>query len=121
MKEATIPIHCSEVIKIHQDAMTFPISLKENLKSDKIGYLMENLGSKAIPESQLLLKDHKKKKNSNYPTRLMIPPTNFAATFSKIGYLAIKKIFDKEGVNYNKYTKQHASDPKEKLEMLNLK
>eukprot|EP00957_Ditylum_brightwellii_P183404 13970666-Ditylum_brightwellii.AAC.1 len=82
---------------------------------------MENLGIKAIPEPHLLIKDHKKKKNGHHPTRLVIPMTKFAATFSKIGCLGIKKIFDEEGVNYSIYTIQQASDIKAKLEMLDLK
>eukprot|EP00957_Ditylum_brightwellii_P154230 11737092-Ditylum_brightwellii.AAC.1 len=83
---------------------------------------MENLNSRAIPEPQLLIKDHKKlQKDGHHPTRLVIPATNFAATFSKICYMAIKKIFDDNGVRYAKYTIERASDLKTKLEKLKLK
>eukprot|EP00957_Ditylum_brightwellii_P209922 15364353-Ditylum_brightwellii.AAC.1 len=50
---------------------------------------MEGLKSWAIPEPQLLIKDHKELKDGHFPTRLVIPATNFAATFSKIGYLGM--------------------------------
>eukprot|EP00957_Ditylum_brightwellii_P008782 665915-Ditylum_brightwellii.AAC.1 len=54
-------------------------------------------------------------------TRLVIPTVSFTATLSKIRYLGVKKIFDKEGVNYSKYAIQQAPDLKTKLEMINLK
>eukprot|EP00957_Ditylum_brightwellii_P092278 7025784-Ditylum_brightwellii.AAC.1 len=100
--------------------MTFALTLKELLNDAELGYLMENLNGRAIPEPHLPMKDHKKKKNGQYPMRLVIPATNFAATFSKIGYLGIKKIFNDNGVRYNKYTIQQALNLKQKLEKLNL-
>eukprot|EP00957_Ditylum_brightwellii_P139737 10648905-Ditylum_brightwellii.AAC.1 len=84
MQKAAKPIRRVEIIKLHQDAMEFAMTLKELLNEDELGYLLENLNSRAIPESQLLIKDHKKMKNGHYPTQLVIPATNFAATFSKI-------------------------------------
>mmetsp|Transcript_14767 Transcript_14767/g.21694 ORF Transcript_14767/g.21694 Transcript_14767/m.21694 type:complete len:149 (+) Transcript_14767:727-1173(+) len=69
----------------------------------------------------LLIKDHKEKINNEFPTRLVIPATNFAATFSKLGYLGIKKIFDENNINYAKYTITQASDLKSKLEKLKIK
>eukprot|EP00957_Ditylum_brightwellii_P044476 3374085-Ditylum_brightwellii.AAC.1 len=120
MKKAAIPIKWAEIVNLHQDASSFALTLKELLNNDEFGHLMENLNGRAIPEPQLLIKDHKKKKNGYYLMRLVIPATNFAATFSKIGYLGIKKIFDDNGVRYNKYTIQQASDLKQKLEKLNL-
>jgi hypothetical protein len=121
MKTAAIPIKRADIVTLHQDASSFALTLKEILNDDEFGYLMEILNGRAIPEPQLLIKDHKKKKNGHYPTRLVIPATNFAATFSKIGYLGIKKIFDDNGVRYNKYTIQQASDLKQTLEKLNLR
>eukprot|EP00957_Ditylum_brightwellii_P076572 5819599-Ditylum_brightwellii.AAC.1 len=112
MQEAAIPIRRTDIVKLHHDAMDFALALKELLNGDELGYSLENLNSRAIPEPQLLIKDHKKKKNGHYPTRLVIPATNFAATFSQIGYLGLKEIFDDNGVRYNKYTIQQASDLK---------
>eukprot|EP00957_Ditylum_brightwellii_P169137 12873952-Ditylum_brightwellii.AAC.1 len=70
-----------------------------------MAFLNEGIASKAIPQPQPLVKDHKKREeNGDFPTCLVIPATNFTATFSKIGYLGIKQ----------------ASDLKEKLEALEL-
>jgi hypothetical protein len=70
----------------------------------------------------LLIKDHKKpKSDGNYPTRLIIPATNFTACFPKLGYLGIKKIFDRCSVNYTRNTIIQASDLKDKLEKLNVR
>jgi hypothetical protein len=67
-------------------------------------FIQESLKSKAIPSPKLLIKDHKKKdKWGNFPTRLVIPATNFTSAFPKLGsYMGIKKIFDDEKVNYMK-------------------
>eukprot|EP00957_Ditylum_brightwellii_P131191 10006218-Ditylum_brightwellii.AAC.1 len=83
MKEAAIPIKRADIVKLHQDATDFAMTLKELLNEDELGYLFENLNSRAILEPQLLIKGHKKKKDGHYPTRLVIPATNFAATFFK--------------------------------------
>eukprot|EP00957_Ditylum_brightwellii_P046460 3526279-Ditylum_brightwellii.AAC.2 len=105
MRDAAIPIKRQENVKLHHKALHFTHCLKEFLNNDEFGYLMKNLNSRIIPEPQLLKKDHKKvQKDGHYPTRLVIPATNFAATFSKIGYMAIKKIFDDNRVRYARYT-----------------
>eukprot|EP00957_Ditylum_brightwellii_P146369 11144533-Ditylum_brightwellii.AAC.1 len=57
----------------------------------------------------------------NFPTRLVIPATNFTAAFSKLGYIGIKKVLDNNGVNYAKHTIVQSSDLKEKLEACGLK
>ena len=53
------------------------------------------LAMKAIPVPKLLIKDHKTiNKKGEFPTRLVIPVTNFTATLSKTGYLGIKRCLD---------------------------
>jgi hypothetical protein len=82
-------------------------------------FIQESLKSKAIPSPKLLIKDHKKKdKWGNFPTRLVIPATNFTSAFPKLGYMGIKKIFDDEKVNYMKKTIVQASHAKGILEKL---
>ena len=51
---------------------------------------------------KLLIKDHKEMKaDRTYPTRLVVPATNFTAGFSNAGYRGIKKILDdNKQVNY---------------------
>jgi len=75
------PSKCSSIAK----------ELESLLNLDEFGYLMEYLNYMAIPEPQPLIKDHRKKKNGQCPTHLVIPSTKFASTFSKISYLGIKK------------------------------
>ena len=52
---------------------------------------------------------------------MVIPATKFTATFSKIGYLGIKRCLDKGKVNYSRNSIVQASDLKETLEELGLK
>ena len=62
------------------------------------------LATKAVPAPKYLIKDHKKiNEKGEFPTRLVIPTTNFTATFSKIGYLGIKRCLDKGKVNYSRF------------------
>lgn len=48
----------------------------------------------------------------------MIPATNFTATFSKLGYLGIKRALDDNKANYSRFTIIQASNLKERLEDL---
>eukprot|EP00957_Ditylum_brightwellii_P206375 15348099-Ditylum_brightwellii.AAC.1 len=121
MQKAAIPISCQAAVKLHQDAIAFAKKLENLLNTNEFACLMENLNGHAIPEPQLLIKDHEKKKNGHCPTRLIIPATNFAAKITKIGCLGVKKIFHDKGISYNKYTIQQASHLKEKLEKLHLR
>ena len=56
-----------------------------------------------------------------FPTRLVIPATNFSATFAKVGYLGLKNILEKNEINYTKFTIFQASQVKEDWEILNWK
>eukprot|EP00957_Ditylum_brightwellii_P173578 13215950-Ditylum_brightwellii.AAC.1 len=121
LKEAAIKIRRADIVQLHQEAMSYAESLKATLNTGEYGYLIEGLNSKAIPKPQLLIKDHKEKIDNEFLTRLVIPATNFAATFLKLGYLGIKRIFDDNNINYAKYTITQASDVKSKLEKLKIK
>eukprot|EP00957_Ditylum_brightwellii_P060355 4582893-Ditylum_brightwellii.AAC.1 len=86
-----------------------------------MGFLREGIASKAIPQPQLLIKDHKElESDGEYPKRLVIPATNFTAALSKVGYMAIQQVLDRNKVNYNRFTIVQSSDLKEKLEGLGL-
>ena len=77
--------------------------------------------SKAIPTPKLLIKDHKEKKdNGEFPTRLIIPATNFTTGFPRLGYTGIRKIFDQAKIDYKKKTIIQASDLKEIRESLGI-
>ena len=66
---------------------------------------------------KLLIKYHKTlNKKGEFTTRLAIPATNFTTTISKIGYLRIKIILDKEKVNYSRVSIVKLFNLKEILE-----
>eukprot|EP00957_Ditylum_brightwellii_P052945 4014245-Ditylum_brightwellii.AAC.1 len=91
-------------------------------EKDDTAHLITNFKRKGtIPQPHLLVKDHKDPDaNVDFPTRLVIPATNFTAAFSKLGYMGIKKVLDDHGVNYAKHTIVQSSDLKEKLEACSL-
>ena len=81
--------------------------------------MRQSLVTRAIPSTKLLLNYHKTINGKElFSIRLVIPATNFTATFSKIGYLGIKRILDKAKVKYSRDSTLQASDLKEILEEL---
>ena len=84
--------------------------------------MRQSLETQAIPYTKLLIKDHKTiNEKGDFPTRLVIPAINFTATFSKIGYLGIKRCLDKGKVNYSQDSIVQASELKERAEEIGLK
>ena len=78
--------------------------------------MRQSLTTRAIPSPKLLMKDHKTiNKKGEFPTRLVIPATNFMVTFSKIGYLGIKRVLDKGKVNYSRFSLVQASNLEENI------
>ena len=75
------------------------------LSESKVGHINESLKTKPISTPKLLIKYHKNPNtNSEFTPRLVIPETNFTATFAKVGYLGLKAIIDNHLVNNSKYT-----------------
>lgn len=64
--------------------------------------------------------DEEKVNNGDYTTRLLIPATNFTQCFAKLGYKAIKAIFDAKKVDYAKRTINNSSHLKKLLEDLDI-
>ena len=57
-------------------------------------FLRQSTAARGIPYPKTLIKDHKKiNEKGESSTRLVIPATNFTATFYKIGYLRIKQFW----------------------------
>ena len=50
----------------------------------------------------------------------MIPVNNFTAIFSKLDYIVLKTILDKNSIVYNKYTIIQAFDMKKVVEEMNI-
>ena len=96
------------------------VNLELSVKEEE--FVRQSLATRAILSPKLLIKDHKTiNDKGEFPTRLVIPTTNFTATFSKIGYLGIKRCLDKGKVNYSRDSIVQASDLKERLEKLRVK
>ena len=96
--------------------------VKMELSVKEEEFSRQSLATRATPYPKLLIKDHKTiNKRGELPTRLVIPATDFTATFYKIGYLGIKRCLDKGKVNYSRDSIVQASDLKERLEELEVK
>eukprot|EP00957_Ditylum_brightwellii_P137108 10454105-Ditylum_brightwellii.AAC.1 len=71
-----------DIVRMHGKAKVFAAKVKQLLTKNKRDFLQEGITSKAIPQLQLLVKDHKKpEEDGSFPTRIVIPATNFTATF----------------------------------------
>ena len=99
------------------------LSKFSNLMNEGESKFIENwIATRRIPTPRLLIKDHKQREDDgNFPTRLLIPATNFTQCFAKISFLAIKSIFDANDINPMKRTIVQSSHLKVQLEQLNLK
>eukprot|EP00957_Ditylum_brightwellii_P050142 3801315-Ditylum_brightwellii.AAC.1 len=94
--ENAVEIQRSNIVNIHAEAEKYAKSLVGIISTSKMGFLHEGISSKEIPQPQLLIKDHKElESDGEYPTRLVIPATTFTATFSKVGYMAIQHVLDR--------------------------
>ena len=83
--------------------------------------MSQSLAARAILSQKLLIKDHNKiNGKGKFTTRLAIPATNFTSYFSKLVYLGIIRILDKEKLNYSQFTIVQASDLKNVFEELDI-
>ena len=115
-------IERSRLVKIHENAMDLLAKLKPTMTKDEFFVVRSQIQSKSIPTPKLLVKDHKKiGADGLYPTRLLYPASNFTASFPKLGYLGIKRIFDSNKINYAKQNIVQASDLKAKIDQLMIK
>ena len=77
-------------------------AIGSRISTNEVGHINESLKNKYIPKPKLLIKDHNKYTiKGDFPTRLVIPATNFSPTFAKVVYLGLKNINE---VNYTKFT-----------------
>ena len=105
------------MVALFEDANCLLEKVKMELSVQEENCVRQSLATKAIPYPKLLIKDHKTiNEKGEFPTRLVIPATNFTATLSKIGYLGINMCLDKRKVNYSRFSIVQASDMKERLE-----
>ena len=85
-------------------------------------FLTKSIDSRSIPTPKLIIKDHKKQdQNGDYPSRLIVPASNFISGFPRLGYLGIRRILDENKINYEKRTIVQASTLKMEIEKMKLK
>ena len=107
--------------KVQDDALDLLSKVQPYLSNDEYYYIYNSLNSCAIPTPKLLVKDHKPlQPNGQYPTRLIVPASNFVSAFPNLGYRGIKQIFADNNVQCLPRTIIHAADLKCKLETLGL-
>jgi threonine synthase len=97
-------------------------SLEHLMSEDEYTFVKESINSKAIPAPKLLIKDYKEiNDDGNYPTRLVVPATNFTSAFPKLGYIGIKKIMDEVSINCSRKNNVQASHLKTQIESLGIR
>jgi hypothetical protein len=119
----------SKLAQVLEEANKLLESLEEHdISCQKMSvhyFVKEYFNSKAIPSPKLLIKDHKEiDDDGNYPTRLVVPATNFISAFSKLGYhISINRIIrNKAGINYSRKTIVQAShDLKLQIESIGIR
>ena len=91
------------------------------LNDNENNFLKSTLKTKNIPTPKLIIKDHKKPdEEGDFPSRLIVPANNFTSAFPRLGYLGIRRIFDKNNIEYESRTITQASSLKEELEELKI-
>mmetsp|Transcript_59901 Transcript_59901/g.71329 ORF Transcript_59901/g.71329 Transcript_59901/m.71329 type:complete len:212 (-) Transcript_59901:780-1415(-) len=113
MEEQLEPVADEILVKdlkrILNDAEETLKTFENYLGRDEKAFIERTLKTKQIPSSELLIKDHKARKNGQFPLRLVIPTTNFTACFSKVGYLGLKQVLDSYDIDYSRFTIAQAS------------
>ena len=111
----------SDLQRVKNEATKLLEEVEPFLSIDEYGYIDQSINSYAIPTPKLLVKDHKKAKpNGEFPTRLIVPASNFVSAISKAGYLGLKRMFDKNKIKYKTHTIIQASDMKTDLEEMDI-
>ena len=101
---------------LYEQGVHFPISDTE------LNAITHCLSKRSVPTPFLLLKDHKPASaTGQYPTRLVLPATGFNSMFAKVGYKAIKHIFDMRNVGYGSRTILNAAHLKSRLEQMDIR
>ena len=78
---------------IFNEGLALALANRSNFLKSEFNYVVGVLESRSLPTPQLLIKNHKPLRDGEYPTRLVVPVTNFTAGFANLGYWGIKAIF----------------------------
>ena len=121
LEKSATKVPRNRLVEISEKAKELLSNVSHTLDDKEYEYIKETIESKSVPTPKLLIKDHKKTgPKDNFPTRLIIPATNFTAAFPKAGYIVIKAIFKKEEIIYDNKTIVQACNLKEDIEELKL-
>lgn len=121
LNERATEIQRPKLVEIYEHCVEL-LEFTETIASDnEQAFLVEKVKSKAIPQPKILIKDHKNPdSDGTFPSRLVVPATNFTAGFPKLGYLGIQSILDQNGgLEYGSRNLVQASDLKDLLERKN--
>ena len=78
----------SKLVKIFDESEKLLEEIKTWICKNEYNFVQEKMMTRGIPTPMLLIKDHKKRNVDDFfPTRLIVPATNFTAGFGKSGYL----------------------------------
>jgi hypothetical protein len=94
LSKSAVAIKRAKLTEIIDNCSDMLNDLEELISEKELAFLDEKINSKVIPQPKILIKDHKKPDyDGNFPTRLVVPATNFTAGFPKLGYMGSKKHF----------------------------
>ena len=105
--------------EVHEKAIALWTKYNGLMSAGESAYLENFINSRDVPVPRIIIKDHKKRKaNGRFPSRMLIPATNFSQGAAKLGFNVLKNVFDRNGVPYKKYTINRAQVLKNDVERL---
>ena len=80
--------------EVHERALALWNKYNRLMSVGESAYLENFINSRDVPVLRLIIKDHKKEKaNGRYPSRLLIPATNFTQGVAKLGFNVVRKTY----------------------------
>ena len=105
--------------EVHEKAIALWTKYNGLMSAGESAYLENFINSRDVPVPRLIMKDPKKKKaNGRYPSRMLIPATNFTQGIAKFGFNIVKNVFDRNDVLYKKYIINRAQILKSDVERI---
>lgn len=119
LQEKCKKVDRQEISDLYDFALHLIEDAKHVLKKREYDFLKESIENKEVPEPILLWKDHKLQTPT--PVRFVLPCGNFTANLAKIGYTAIKNMFESNQIGYEKFTIRNSFDFIKKIKSLGLR
>ena len=119
LAEDAVKTTTNRLKEVKEEAKTKLETFADLLSEKEYNYIKSTINNCNVPTIKLLVKDHKSKDEAGeYPTRLVVSAKNFTAAFPHTGQRGIKRILDKNNINYSRKTITQATHLKEQLEIL---